>query len=117
MQTSELISFFGTEDLKRNREFYEEALGLKIYKDQGKCLIYKVTETAKLGFCSHMQKTAQEKSPIITFVVNDVDSYFNKLKLLGLNINSKPELNEFFRIYHFFIEDPDGYTIEFQKFI
>ena len=117
MRVTEYISFFGTKNIQRNRAFYETALELKIYKDQGKCLIYQVTETAKLGFCSHMEITAHKKSPIITFVIEDVDSYFELLKQRNLNIKSKPKLNEFFKIYHFFIEDPDGYTIEFQKFI
>lgn len=35
-----LIAFFGTRDLEENEKFYVEALGLKLYKDQGVCKIY-----------------------------------------------------------------------------
>ena len=117
MKTEELITFFGTNCLKKNKDFYHRLLKLPIYKDQGKCLIYEISNTAKIGFCSTMEVTAKEKSPIITFVVPDVDSCFEDLKSEGLILSKEPELNEFFKIYHFFIRDPDNYFLEFQKFL
>jgi catechol 2,3-dioxygenase-like lactoylglutathione lyase family enzyme len=112
----ELIVFFGTDDLEKNKQFYCEILDLKIYKDQKYCLIYEINNKSKIGFCNHMKKNAFEKSPIITFVVENVDYFYDTLIKKGMKIDS-PQYNDKFKIYHFFFEDPDGYTIEVQKFM
>ncbi|MHA2283423.1 MAG: VOC family protein [Promethearchaeota archaeon] len=64
-----------------------------------------------------MPVVQQEKSPILTFVTEDVDDFYNKLIRLGIEIRDKPKTNKKFAIYHFFFKDPNGYTIEIQKFL
>ena len=112
-----LIAFFGTRDLEENEKFYVEALGLKLYKDQGVCKIYKVKENAYIGFCSHLEITVAKRGPIITILSDDVDAVYKNLIDKGLKPLDKPKRNRRFNIYHFFIADPDGYLIEVQKFL
>ena len=112
-----MITFLGTEDLEKTAKFYTKDLGFKMYKDQGKCQIYQVPGGGMIGFCSHIQVKATKKSPIITFITPNVDQVYNKLKKSGLEIPEKPQKNPYFPIYHFFLDDPNGYTIEIQKFI
>lgn len=111
----DLINFYRVRDLKVTRDFYENVLGFELYKDQGKCLIFD-TMFGKLGFCSHFPEE-ESKSSCITFVFSskqEVDEIFKKIEN---QCTSKPELNEYFQIYHFFINDPNGLKLEFQHFL
>lgn len=114
---NEFIMFLGTDNLKETGRFYREILELELYKDQKTCMIYKINKNASIGFCTHISKTIDVKSPIITLIVDDVDQVYIKLKGKGANIESKPRVNEKFNIYHFFLKDNNGYTIEIQRFL
>ncbi len=111
------IVFFGVKDLERTDEFYQEYLGLELYKDQGLCRIYAVPDGGMLGFCTHKEVAIREKSPIITLLTPDVDGWFEHLQKKGVAIEEGPKKNPRFNIYHFFLQDPDGYTVEIQKFL
>jgi catechol 2,3-dioxygenase-like lactoylglutathione lyase family enzyme len=111
------IVFLGTNDLEETDEFYRELIGLKLYKDQGACLIYEVPGGGMLGFCEHIEIVNKANSPILTLLTNEVDKIYNKLKEADVEIESHPERNKEFDIYHFFGYDPNGYTIEIQKFL
>ncbi|MFX0022603.1 MAG: VOC family protein [Candidatus Hermodarchaeota archaeon] len=117
MKFKEFITFLGTTDLTATSKFYKNILGLKLYKDQGACLIFSINSKSKIGFCEHMQVIHTKKSPILTLVTDDVDEIYNKLIKLGVIIPENPTVNEKFKIYHFFFEDPNGYTVEIQKFL
>ena len=113
----EFITFLGTEDLEKTSNFYINILGLSLYKDQGKCLIFSINNQSKIGFCKHMAVVHKDKSPILTLVTENVDKTYNKLIECGLDNLEKPKINKKFNIYHFFFKDPNGYTIEIQKFL
>jgi len=117
MKFNEFITFLGTHDLKKTSYFYQNILGLTIYKDQKTCLIFNINEQSKIGFCEHLPVIHDKKSPIITLVTNDVDGVYNKLIEKGLDITASPKLNKKFNIYHFFFKDPNGYTLEIQRFL
>lgn len=113
----EFIMFLGTDNLKETDEFYRKILELELYKDQGVCMIYKINEQSSIGFCTHLKKTIDGRSPILTLIVEDVDQTYNFIKDRGIAIDEKPKKNEKFNIYHFFFKDNNGYTIEIQKFL
>lgn len=113
----EFILFLGTDNLKETDNFYRNILELKLYKNQKTCMIYKINEKASIGFCTHIKKTIDEKSPIITLIVDDVDEVYNIIKGKGIKVEDKPKRNEKFKIYHFFLKDNNGYTIEIQRFL
>lgn len=117
MEFNEFITFLGTNDLTATSNFYKNMLGLTLYKDQGVCLIFNINSKSKIGFCEHMQVIHAEKSPILTLVTEDVNETYNRLVKKGCDISEKPKINENFKIYHFFFKDPNGYTIEIQKFL
>lgn len=117
MQYKEFITFLGTKDLSKTSNFYQNYLDLTLYKDQGVCLIFNINDQSKIGFCKHISVIHNDKSPIITFVTEDVDKLYNRLIKLGFNITEKPKINQNFNIYHFFCKDPNGYTIEIQRFL
>jgi len=117
MQFKEFITFLGTNDLKKTSNFYQNILGLTLYKDQKICLIFHINKQSKIGFCKHIPVIHDDKSPIITLVTEEVDEVYNKLINKGLKIAESPKLNKKFNIYHFFFKDPNGYTIEIQRFL
>lgn len=112
------ISFYGTNDLDKTDDFYRNNFNLKLFKDQGKCRIYKIPGASMLGFCEHMDVLTKDKSPIITFLTDEVDKVYGKLsQVKNIEILSEPVHNKEFSIYQFFLKDPNGYTIEVQKFL
>ena len=114
----DLIHFYRVDDLTKVRYFYEEMLGLTLYKDQKKCLIYDVFGLGKIGFCTHHPAQKNDHT-CITFVYKtkeEVNEQFDKLKQLGLN-PEEPSTNKTFNIYHFFVKDPLGLNLEFQVFL
>ncbi len=117
MLFKEYITFLGTNNLKKTANFYQNILGLTIYKDQKICLIFNINKYSKIGFCEHIPVIHDDKSPIITLVTEEVNEVYNKLVNKGLTIAESPRLNKKFNIYHFFFKDPNGYTIEIQRFL
>lgn len=112
---AEQITFLYTEDLASTAPFYEQILGLELALDQGSCRIYKVIGQAYVGLCER----ATPKSPdgmIVTFVTPDVDAWYQRMVERGATPEHTPRMNETYRIYHFFIKDPNGYLLEFQRF-
>ena len=117
MKFNEFITFLGTKNLKKTSFFYQNILGLTVYKDQKICLIFNINKHSKIGFCKHIPVIYNDKSPIITFVTDEVDEVYKTLVSKGLKIVESPKLNKKFNIYHFFFKDPNGYTIEIQRFL
>lgn len=114
---SDSIVFFGTDDLEETHTFYTQSLHLTLEKDQGLCRIYRVNGGGCLGFCSHLPVVHLERSPIITLIIDDVDSLYNRLKKEGCRVLHPPKENPTFSIYHFFLKDPSGYLVEIQRFL
>lgn len=115
---SSFIAFYRTEDLIATRHFYEELLELKLVKDQEVCLIFETSSTAAIGFCTHHPKDPTTGA-CLTFVfesTTDVDAWHTKLSDKGLN-PTPTTYNERFKIYHFFVRDPNQYMVEFQVFL
>ena len=50
-------------------------------------------------------------------VSDDVDGWHARLTAAGAEIDGPPHVLEQFGIYTFFARDPNGYRIEFQKFL
>ena len=114
----EFILFLGTKNMESTSDFYQNILNMPLYKDQeGICKIFTISKESKLGFCSHMPVKFKDKCPIITLIVKDVDKMYQELLSKDVEINEAPKHNAKFNIYHFFLEDPNGYTIEIQKFL
>ena len=114
----EIIHFYRVENLANVKRFYEELMGFTLYKDQKKCLIYDCNGQGKIGFCIHHPK-AMNNATCITFVYETKDEVLKKYRFFkdhGFDIEP-PEINQMFKIYHFYLKDYEGLTLEFQSFI
>ncbi len=111
-----MITFLGTADHKNSSVFYRDILGFELFLDQGPCRIYTVPGGGRIGFCTHVQPTPG-RNPVLTFLTERVDEMYELLVKAGYSPHDKPRINEKFNIYHFFLNDPDGYLVELQKFL
>jgi len=115
----DLINFYKVSDLEKTKLFYGGVLKLPIYLDQGPCIIFLVGECGKLGFCTHFP----EKNGCfgcITFVYDtkeEVEEQYNFLLNQNVAVSGPPTINDRFKIFHFFAKDPNGLSVEFQKFL
>lgn len=112
-----LILFLGTRDLQGVHRFYSGVLGLPLFLDQDSCRIYSVPGGGMVGFCLHLEVVAGRRTPMVTLVTHDVDKVFRAVVGAGIDTDGPPRFNPEFGIYHFFTKDPDGYTVEVQRFV
>ncbi|MDP2813802.1 MAG: VOC family protein [Erysipelotrichaceae bacterium] len=115
MDVASVIHFYGTKDLVKCHDFYVSKLGFSLFKDQGICHIYQLTATSYIGFCEHIPILCEEPSPIITLIVLDVWMVYHAWKF-WITIE-EPTISKEFQIEHFFAQDPNGYTLEVQRFL
>jgi len=114
------ITFLYTEDLNRAGDFYSEVMGLELVLDQGMCRIFRTRKGAYLGVCQNKEKQrdARKVGLIFTLVVEDVDGWYRYLETQEVaSLQGEPKVNEEYGIYHFFLQDLDGYNLEIQRFL
>jgi len=111
------VTFIYTGDLARSARFYAEVLGLQQVLDQGACRIFRVAGEAFLGVCTNPARAVVPEGFTLTFVTPEVDAWHDRLTERGVTIEGPPRENPDYRIYNFFARDPDGYLIEFQRFL
>ncbi|BAY32408.1 glyoxalase/bleomycin resistance protein/dioxygenase [Nostoc carneum NIES-2107] len=115
------ITFLYTQDLAASASFYEDKLGFHLWLDQGTCRIYTVTGSGYLGLCQESgifrtEINEKQSSVIFTLVTQQVDEWYEYLQQQGVEFEQPPTFNEKYKIYHFFLRDPNGYLIEIQRF-
>jgi predicted enzyme related to lactoylglutathione lyase len=112
------ISWVYTEDLESSHRFYSHILGFECIRDEAMARIYRTTPGACIGVCrAHGDRVVEPRGGMISIVTNDVDACYRRLLERGLAIAEPPQRHPGFAIYTFFIEDPNGYVIEFQQFL
>lgn len=116
---SQQITFLYTNDLARSTQFYENILGLNLWRDQKTCRIYRVSGDAYLGICQRAEPATlpAERTVIFTLVTDAVDTWYTTLLERGATFEHPPTENPSYQIYHCFLRDPDGYLIEIQRFL
>lgn len=107
-----------TEDLDATTHFYGTVLGLSPVLNQGGCEIFRMGATGFLGVCRvRPGRYVEPKGVVITFVTPDVDAWHRHLLAQGVHPEGPPEHKPAFNIYGFFARDPNGYLLEFQRFL
>lgn len=116
------VTFLYAQDAPACWDFYEQVLGLPLVQDQGRVRIYEVAGSrAFLGVCAAAAPRASanprvEGGVCFTFVTPDVDGWYEFLRGRGAAIPAPPAHAAQWRIYHFFLHDPAGNLLEFQRF-
>lgn len=110
------ITFLPTADLAATDAFYADALGLALVRDQGVCRIYRTTPGAYLGFCDRGAPVSGEHRVVLTLLVPDVDAAYAAVLACGLVPEGPPAHRVRYAVTSFFVRDPNGYLVEFQRF-
>lgn len=111
------ITFCYTDNLTVTDEFYRGTMGLRLVADRNGCHIYQVTDSAMIAFCQRSAVSAYHDDVILTLVTDEVDGWYERLRAAGATVGEPPAVNERLGIYHFFARDPNGYRLEFQRFL
>lgn len=114
------ITFLYYDGLGAAQHFIEEILELSLVEDQNWAKIYQVAEAAYLGIVDEKQGTLQsnpDSSTLVTLVVNDVDSWYQRLRNKDVDFLREIETFEEIQVRSFFIEGPGGYKFEIQEFL
>lgn len=112
------ITWFYAEDLDETCRFYEDALGLEQVFDEGQARIFRAGPNVFIGICLVWgDRKIETDGAMFTFVTDEVDAWYERLKAHGARIEGAPDLLEPFRIYTLFVRDPNGYRLEFQQFL
>ncbi len=114
--TDAFITFLSVSDLEASGHFYGDLLGLELVLDQGPCRIYRVAASGFVGICTHREDVRAD-GVIVTLVTSEVDRWHQELSAAGVEIESGPEHNDRFGLYHMFLRDPDGHLVEVQQFL
>lgn len=109
-------TFLYTRDLAATAHFYEDVMGLQLALDQGDCRIYRIAESAFLGFCERENAPEHPEGVILTIISEEVDRWHLHLRDHDVVIEKEPTFNPDYQIYHCFLRDPNGYLIEIQRF-
>jgi catechol 2,3-dioxygenase-like lactoylglutathione lyase family enzyme len=113
----QFVTFLYTRDLERSAAFYGETLGLPLVLDQGACRIFRVSRDGFLGVCRcGPTRPCSPDGVIVTLVSDDVDGWYDRLEAKGVALEAPPSASIEYRVYHFFLRDPDGYQVEIQRF-
>lgn len=121
MKVNYPITFFYVRDLERETSFYRDVLGFPLVLDQGWIKYFALNDRAQLGLVDASRgsiKASDEKPVLLSFVVDDPDYFFKRLKESGYEKPvPEPVTREDIGIRAFIFEDPEGYKLEFQKFL
>ena len=109
------ITFLYTENQEATHYFYSTGFGFPMVLDQGSCRIYRSCKGGYVGFCTREEATSPV-GVIFTMVTEDVDEWVERLVEFGAELETEPRYNSRYRIYHSFLRDPNGYSLEIQRF-
>jgi len=112
------ITWVYTRDLEAAERFYGGQLALReVYRTEA-ARIYACGPSAHIGVCREFDdRVVEPKGGMITLLTDDVDGWYAHLQAAGVPMLGPPERHARFAIYSFFALDPEGYRIEFQKFL
>lgn len=114
------VLFLPVNDIQKTTQFYTEICGLT-YEVQVKDQIHIFdTGYGYIGFCQYndgRKPLSGDHGVCISFNCideKDVDKHYEMVKGKA-KVLTLPGYHPKFPVYSFFVEDPDGYKVEFQK--
>ena len=93
-------------------EFYTDRLHMEVWLRQEDCTILRY-DNFYLGFC---QRDRADIGGIITYWFDSKEEVDEMHRQLADLAEGAPVKNDKYRIYHFFLRDPEGRLLEVQRF-
>ena len=109
------IIFLTVSNLEASSKFYGDIFGFRMARNQVSCRIYHLNGNSYIGLCEGEPPEVPTGSAQC-WVTDNVDGCYETARSNGLDIMFAPRFNEKYKIYHFYLKDPDGHVIEVQRF-
>jgi catechol 2,3-dioxygenase-like lactoylglutathione lyase family enzyme len=123
LEASGTVTFLPTADLEAVDAFYGGLLGLPLVRDQDVCRIYRASRGSGApdggsywGFCDRGYAVPAEVRVVLTLLVDDVEAAYRELLARGAAPEGPPAHHERYAVTSFFVRDPNGYLVEYQRF-
>ena len=110
------LSFYPAKSLSETVRFYTEIIGLTAVMDEERQCVF-ASPKGNIGFVDYGDGILAEGHICISFNCESreaVDAEYARIKKLGYPVRTAPAKHPSFPVYSFFLEDPNGYTVEFQ---
>lgn len=108
------IIFYRTKKLEEISHYYQNVIGMELWLDQGACRIFRHNNLL-LGFCRCSEACDNGGFVTLFFETKEmVDALYGAFRGVAM---APPKENNTYRIYHFFMEDPEGRKVEIQHFM
>ena len=111
------IAFYPCICIEETDAFYTNVIGLEKVFSSERARIFSAVK-GHFGFMEYPDKQAATGRLCLSLNCAseaDVDTYYNKLTALGAIPEGKPKYHPTEPVYSFFVKDPNGYLVEFQK--
>lgn len=114
-----LVVFFPCRDIEAVKSYYTGVLGLELYKDLGNTVWFDCGY-GYLAFVDYGPDRALAGGQCISFNLpsrEEVDEKYAELSRTPgvISLGAPPQKHPRFPVYSFFLSDPNGYTLEYQK--
>jgi len=108
-------------DMEGVQRFYEDKFGLSLLVDQGWAKIYQTSSSGFLGLVDEtrgMHSYSEQKAVTVSFFTDDLDGWFEYARESGAFELRSTEIHEDDPRFQAFVGyDPEGYYLEFNKFL
>ena len=120
MNPKSSVIFLPVSNIKETYHFYHEILGLPIDQKQGDSLYIFDTGYGYWGFCQYTDGRKPLSGPqgvCLSFNLENDQAVFLAYEKYKdqCSVYKEPARHPVFPVYSFFLQDPDGYLVEFQK--
>ncbi len=120
MKPESSIVFLPVRDIEKTLIFYRDVLGLKVHQKQGESLYIFDTGYGFWGFCQYDDGRKPLSGPqgvCLSLNLKDNEQVLQRYDQLKdkVTIYRQPARHPKYPVYSFFISDPDGYLVEYQK--
>jgi lactoylglutathione lyase len=114
------ITFTYYNDLEAAAEFYGDVMGFELVIDVGFAKVYRVYGETHVGIVDGKLgsiKAADEKPVMISFIVDDIESWHVYLKERGVDVFQPPMEAAYLKMKTMLFRDPEGYVLEVLEFL
>jgi lactoylglutathione lyase len=115
-----LITFTYYNELDKAADFYGKIMGFELVIDVDFAKVYKVSGSSHIGIVDGKKgflRAKEDKPVMISFVVEDIDAWYEHLLGKGVEIFQPPKEASYLRMKTLLLRDPEGYVVEILEFL
>jgi len=115
-----MFTFTYYDDLDEAERFYRDVMGFEKVIDVEFAKVYRVAGNSHVGLVDGSKgflKASDDKPVMLTFVVDDIEAWNQRLKEAGVEITQPPKEAVYLKMKTMLFKDPEGYVLEVLEFL